>query len=460
MRERESFLAAQARHRASARRWSIALTIVVVAIGLAISLLLGPLAWALLGLLLDLLNFVLPVPDLLGALGRTLGALLDAGGQVDPLGLAGFVGFAMLPGMLVLLAAWHRLGRIFAARHPDVLRQALGLREPLGGDLEESQLRNLVAEMAIASGRPPPRLHMIDSTACNLGIVGDGADAAVIITRGLLDQLDRAQTQALVGQAIAALGDGDGLLAERLLRLNAVTGLLVLLSQAPMNAAARAALRPLFRLRRRDAAAELNALRHALGDPLALPDNAADSTRMTWRDWARMPLTGSMMIGVVIVPAGVLALFSPLCSLLWRRRRLLADAMAVQFTRDPQALADAYAALSRHWSAPGLRAPWLGDLFLLDAGSSSSFRVLSPYPAPATRMKRLNAMGAQVAMPVGRTIPLWIWLAGIPLGALLVVLFGALIYLGVFVSLAANGFFLALPTALLHVLLRHLAGSY
>jgi Zn-dependent protease with chaperone function len=453
-RERESFLAAQARHRAGARRWSIVLGLVVAAIALAISLLLAPLAWVVIGLSCDLLNLLLPMPDLLGALGRMLSVLFEQDLPVDVGRAAGIVVIAMLPGVLGLFAAWRRLGRIFDVRHADVLRASLGLREPHAGDAEERQLLNLVQEAAIAAGSPAPHLRLIDSMACNLAIVGAGADSTVIVTRGLLERLGRAQTQALVAQAVAALGDGDGLLAERLLRLGAVIGLLMLLSQMSISAPARAALRPLWRWRATGDDADFDTLKRALG---GLPPSDTDSRSTTWRDWACMPLMGSLMIGVVVVPVGVFALLSPLSSLLWRRRRLLADAMAVRLTRDPQALAEAYAALSSQPTRLGLRAPWLGDLFLLDAGGSADFRVLSPYPSAAMRLRRLVAMGASVAIPVSRRIPVWAWLLGIPLAALLAGLFAALIHLGVFVSLALNSLFLALPAALLHALLRAIA---
>src|SRR5512146_2996027 len=66
--ERESFFAAQARYRSSARRWSLAMALAVFAVTLVISLLLAPAALALFGLLADVVNLVVPVPDVLGAL--------------------------------------------------------------------------------------------------------------------------------------------------------------------------------------------------------------------------------------------------------------------------------------------------------------------------------------------------------------------------------------------------------
>lgn len=366
---------------------------------------------------------------------------------------------AALPGFMILVAVWMRLGRIAYVRNPDALRDAIGLRDPRTGDLEEQQLANVVGEMAIAAGCQPPRLALVDSAACNAGLLGEGERATIIVTRGLVDRLDRAQTQALVGQAIAALGNGDGILAERMLHLGMLIGLLMLIAQSPIDQGKRAKLKPLFRIRSaRDSGADLAVLRSVLGNVSSdADDSAAQQTASnTWRDWILMPLMGSMLIGILIVPIAVMLLVAPLEGMIWRRRRLLADATAVQFTRDPQALAEAYAALSRVGTTLDSRARWLGDLFVLDAGANSSFRVSSPYPSIASRIARLDAMGANVALESKAAKPLWFWLVLAPLVALVVGLLGAVVVLGTWLSLALNGIFLVLPTALIHAVLRTL----
>jgi Zn-dependent protease with chaperone function len=455
--ERESFFAAQTRYRASARRWTVAMGAFVFAITLVISLLLAPLAFALLGLLADFVNLVVPTPDLLGALGR----VIDAGVQSHRPALVSRIVeltiLAALPGFALLIAGWRRLGRIAIKRDLDALRAGLGMRDPKPDDLEELQLTNLVEEMAIAAGRPAPRLQLIDGDACNLGLYGNDTHAAIFVTRGLLDRLDRAETQALIGQAVAALGNGDGLLAERLLHLELMIGLLTLLAQAPMDAAARATLRSLLRMRRgaKDMD-DLTVLRSVLGDSPAASDeesSQSDSAR-SWHDWILMPLMGSMLIGILIVPVSVMLFVAPLNGMIWRRRRLLADAMAVQFTRDPEALANAYVSLSRHSSEldPGMR--WLGNVFLLRTRGGSVLDLGSPCPRYETRVARLDALGASVALPARPRMPWWVWVVLAPLGALLLSLLGFVIVMGTWLSLAINALFLALPTAFVHLVLR------
>lgn len=455
--ERESFFAAQARHRAAARRWSLAMGAAVLSLTLLVSLLLAPLCLALAGLLADLLNLLLPMPDPLGALGRLIDALDDSAVDGSASRILGFVLPWALPGFVLMLLAWRRLGRSASAHPVEALRASLGLREPCGEDPEEIQLRNVVAEMSLAAGRAPPQLWLSDHPACNVGVFGDGERAALVITRGVLDRLGRAQTQALVGQAVAALGNGDGLLAERLLRLSLMIGLLRLLAQSPIESSARAALRPLLRRRRGvSTAADVALVLGVLGDVSSAPQSCAKpDSKLGWRDWALMPLLGSLLVGVLIVPLGTMLLVAPLGSLLRRRRRLLADAMAVQFTRDPQALAQAYAALAQQSSELRLAAPALGELFCLETTTASNLRLFSPYPPLVARIARLNSMGANVEPPPAPARPsATTWLLLAPLLAVAAALMGVVIVLGTWLSLALNMLFLALPAGLAHLLLR------
>lgn len=456
---RESFFAAQARYRASARRWVVAMTVVVLAITLVVSLLLAPITFALFGLAIDLVNLARPMPDVLGAVGRLIDAVANSRQPLPAPRIMELSVLAALPGFAVLLVIWGRLGRILSRLRFDAMRAALGLRDPRPGDLEEQQLGNIVQEMTIAAERPPPRLQLLDSDACNLGLWGDGNRAVLVVTRGLLDRLDRAQTQALIGQAVAALGNGDGLLAARMLHLDMMTGLLMLLAQAPIDKAARKALRPVLRVRA--GAGDLDAVRNVLVGSTTTSSDSGDSpdpdSGGDWRDWLRMPFMGSMLIGILIVPISVMLFVAPLNGMIWRRRRLLGDAMAVQFTRDPQALGEAYAALSEAPTKLDLRMRCLGDMFLLDAGGASHLSLGVPYPRYATRIARLDAMGAAVEEP-GRhqRASLWLWVVGLPIALVLAGMLGLVIVMGAWLSLALNGLFLALPTGLIHLALRAL----
>lgn len=460
--QREDFFAAQARHRRAAQRWGYAASVIVALLVLVIALLLAPLAIVAIGLLLDLVNLVVPMPNLFGAFVINDAPLDEAARAIAPARMAALLALVSVPGWGLLALAWWRLRQIATTHQRTTLRQALGLREPRADDREETQLRNVLEEMAIAAGRPPPTLYLLDQEHCNLGLIGDGGDAIVFVTRGVLDQLNRDQTQALVAQAVAALGNGDGRMGERMLRLIEMTGLLMLLSQAPTSASARRLLKPFFGLRgSRGDEEDIASLRRVLGDPWSVDEDErarSNGGTLTWRDWLLIPLMGSVIVGVIIVPITVTFLLVPLLGLAWRRRRLLADAAAVQFTRNPQGLAEAYAALNGLSTRLQLKAPWLVNVFALNAMDHDPIGVISPYPSLPARMKRLNAQGANVPVPPKREIPFWGWLlicfVFVPLLALVAALLVVVVALGVFVSLALNSLFLLPVAALLHALLR------
>ncbi|HET7844751.1 MAG TPA: hypothetical protein VFL14_11410 [Xanthomonadales bacterium] len=454
---RETFYAAQARHRRAARRWLLLIGGIVLALVSVVGILLAPPIYALIGLLLDVVDRIAWAPDLLGWVAATIDAL--ANGAVPPaLRVVGVLALAALPGFLLLMLGWWRLGRLEQA-HEAALARALGLREPRTTDVEERQFANVVAEMAIAAGCPLPGVRILDVDAVNLGVFGDGAEAVLFATRGALAHLSRDHTQALAGQLVASLVDGDGRLAERIVRLTELLGLVVLVAQAPLSSIVRRTLRPLLGWR---APGEETAatIRRALADPLdffarheTAEDRAQDS-KPGWREWLLMPLMGSALVGAVIVPIATTFLLGPLLGLLWRRRRLLADATAVRLTRNPQALAEAYLACMGQRTTLGDKAPWLVHLFALDVAPAPLLKLVSPYPPWRKRIARLVAQGAIVELPAA---PPFSWMpivVGVPLFALVGTLMAIAVVLSIWLTVALNMLFLALPAALLHAVLR------
>jgi len=92
---------------------------------------------------------------------------------------------------------------------------------------------------------------------------------------------------------------------------------------------------------------------------------------------------------------------TPSMALLWRTRRYLADASAVQLTRSPDGLASALEALGRDDTGiPG--GGWGGHLFLMNPGRDSSMRNAEPSPEQRNRIVqawRESAGGPSNAIP-------------------------------------------------------------
>ena len=89
-------------------------------------------------------------------------------------------------------------------------------REPL-----ERRLRNIVEEMAIASGVPVPELYVMDrETAINAFVAGySPAEAVMVVTHGALTQLTRDELQGVVGHEFSHILNGDMRLNVRLIAL-------------------------------------------------------------------------------------------------------------------------------------------------------------------------------------------------------------------------------------------------
>src|SRR5688500_14427353 len=72
------------------------------------------------------------------------------------------------------------------------------------------QFVNVAEEMRLAGGLPPPRLWVIDDSAPNAFATGrDPEHASVAVTTGLLDKLDREQLQGVIGHEMSHIGNLD-----------------------------------------------------------------------------------------------------------------------------------------------------------------------------------------------------------------------------------------------------------
>jgi heat shock protein HtpX len=172
------------------------------------------------------------------------------------------------------------------------------------------QLLNVVEEMRLAGGLPPPRVFVIDDTAPNAFATGrDPQHASVAVTTGLLQKLDREQLQGVIGHEMSHIGNLD-------IRFSLLVGVLV---------GSIALLADWF-------------LRFTFWG--GGRRSSSDSDR-----------GGGGAAAVIFILALVLAVVAPLIGRLVqasvsRTRESLADATAVDFTRNPIGLARALRTIS------------------------------------------------------------------------------------------------------------------
>jgi Zn-dependent protease with chaperone function len=87
------------------------------------------------------------------------------------------------------------------------------------GDFQLRRLRNVVEEIAIASGVPVPKLYVMEHEAgINAFAAGySPSDAAVAVTRGALDRLNRDELQGVIAHEFSHILNGDMRLNIRLM---------------------------------------------------------------------------------------------------------------------------------------------------------------------------------------------------------------------------------------------------
>jgi Zn-dependent protease with chaperone function len=93
-----------------------------------------------------------------------------------------------------------------------VARSLGGVRVPRDTtDLKRKRLNNIVEEMAIASGVPMPEVYVLEQEpGINAFAAGHTpANAAVTVTQGALDQLDRDQLQGVIAHEFSHIVNGD-----------------------------------------------------------------------------------------------------------------------------------------------------------------------------------------------------------------------------------------------------------
>ncbi len=169
------------------------------------------------------------------------------------------------------------------------------------------RLRNVVEEIAIASGVPMPRLYVLEQEAgINAFAAGySPADAAIAVTRGCLQRLNRDELQGVIAHEFSHILNGDMRLNVRL--MGVLFGILML---------------------------------SIIGKRILLHIGAG--SRLGGRRGLG-PIAVVLVVGVAGIVIGSIGVFFGrlIKAAVSRQREVLADASAVQFTRQTQGLAGA-----------------------------------------------------------------------------------------------------------------------
>ncbi|WP_445633404.1 Transcriptional regulator [Nostoc sp. DSM 114161] len=264
--------------------------------------------------------------------------------------------FLCVAGITIIAIAVGSVYKIACLREGgSVIAQELGgrLLLPETADEQGRQLLNIVEEMAIASGISVPEVYLLErETSINAFAAGFTPNDAVIgVTRGTLQHLNRDELQGVIGHEFSHILNGDMRLNLRLVGL--LHGILFIYLTGEL----------LWRLR--------GGSREDKGLPL----------------WA---------FGLALMAIGGIGL---LCGRLIkaavsRQREFLADASAVQFTRNPNGLTGVFQKLQQMDSrliSPGAEAA--SHMFFGNALNPSFWEdMFSTHPPLAERIRRVGGV--------------------------------------------------------------------
>jgi heat shock protein HtpX len=275
---------------------------------------------------------------ILAALGYVAGEVFAPGG-----------GIAMVP--LALGFSGVSATASYFAGDKLVLAQSQAIELAPGAEL---QLRNIVETLSIGLGIAPPRIYLIDDTAPNAFATGrDPKHASIVVTRGLLDKLDRTELEGVIAHELSHVVNRD---IRVMLLVTVLVGTVALLSDW------------MFR-------------------------------SFAWGGGGRRGRDRGGG-GVILIIALVLAILTPVVAALIqfavsRQREYLADASGALLTRYPSGLANALRKIAADTEALEVANKATASLYIanpLKDAPRALDGLFDTHPPIAERIRRLEAM--------------------------------------------------------------------
>lgn len=229
------------------------------------------------------------------------------------------------------------------------------LIDPNTAEAHERQVLNIVEEMAIASGLPVPPVYVMDKEASiNAFAAGNSVESAVIgVSRGAIERLSRDELQGVMAHEFSHILSGDMRLNLRL--IGVLHGILVI---------------------------------GIVGSVLIRIGFYAGRSRD-----GRIMAMAVVGLGLAIIGAVGTFFGTWIKSAISRQREYLADASAVQFTRNPDGIANALRKIGGTGLRSRIRAPLAAEsshLFFGRALTSGMHSIFSTHPPLERRIRRIK----------------------------------------------------------------------
>ncbi len=220
-------------------------------------------------------------------------------------------------------------------------------------DPDRTRLLNIVDEMAIAAGVPAPQIYVLPEAGINAFAAGfEPCDTVIGVTRGALDHLNRDQLQGVVAHEFSHILSGDMRLNVRL--AGVLHGLMLLA---------------------------------LIGRGLCCSSGSDSQDRRS--------ISASVLLGICLIIAGYTGYVCGrlIKAAICRQREYLADAAAVQFTRNPEGIGGALLQIGGSSQGGRIRhhkSEQMSHAFFCEGHQPGFFsRVLATHPPLERRVRRL-----------------------------------------------------------------------
>ena len=220
-------------------------------------------------------------------------------------------------------------------------------------DPQKKQLINVVEEMAIASGIHVPQIFILeDEAGINAFVAGTSPNnAALAITQGALDTFNRDELQGVIGHEFSHILNGDMNINIKL--ISVLAGILLI---------------------------------GKIGETLTRSSSYGRHRRSDNKGW---------VVGLALMVVGYIGLFFGrlIKAAISRQREFLADASAVQFTRNPNGIGQALFAIQSHQNGSLLNTPNAEDMSHLCFGETVKVKLsglLATHPPLDERIKAID----------------------------------------------------------------------
>lgn len=223
----------------------------------------------------------------------------------------------------------------------------------------EQRLMNVVEEMSIASGVPVPEVYILEDATINAFAAGHGpGDAAIGVTRGCVDRLSRDELQGVIAHEFSHILHGDMKLNIRL--IGVLHGILLL--------------------------ALIGGVVLRLGISSPRSQSSDDKNKGAGVFFV-------LAIGLTIYLTGWIGVFfgKLIKAAVSRQREFLADASAVQYTRNPEGLAGALAKIAKFSSRiESPRAEEASHMFFGNGVGDAWLTLFATHPPIEARIEQIS----------------------------------------------------------------------